>query len=183
MTTCSKRPCLSSRRRSCLLNRNGAAIVEFAGFLPFLVITMLGLADLGILLQKKVTLIHISREAAGAFSRGSSYTETFNAVVTADGDLDLDGPNGKIILSEIKLDDEGNPVLIRQQMRGNLVVEPLVGTLPPGSPEAPAIVPNGQLLPANMTLYVVEVYSQRSLVIGLGWSDRATTVLSSLAAF
>jgi len=165
------------------LGRQGAVLVEFAAILPFLVIAILGLSDLGTLLEKKVTMIHIAREAAAAYSRGSTAQETINAVLDADDGLDLDGPDGKIILTEVTLNADGDPVIVAQVETGGLAVDSELGTLPPGADEAPATIPNGQELPPDMTLYAVEVFSQRALPFGVAWSERSVVTLRSLAAF
>jgi hypothetical protein len=166
-----------------VFGRRGTAVLEFAGLLPVMVITCLGLADLGILLERKVKMVHIAREAASHFSRGADYNQTFNAIASADGPLDLDGALGKIILTEVELNNDGDPVIIRQEERGNLGVSSAIGTLPPGWPSSPATIPNGQELPADMTLYVVELFSGQGLLVGQAWADQDLVILRSIAAF
>ena len=79
----------------------GGSMIEFAFILPILLTIILGLVDLSFLLSNQINLTHICREAAGALSRGSSFNETFSAILSADGSLDLGGDGGMIILTEI----------------------------------------------------------------------------------
>jgi Flp pilus assembly protein TadG len=165
---------------------SGNALIEFALLLPFLLVLVLGMVDLSFLLGRKLTLTHLSREAASGLSRGSTFDETFAAVLAADGDLALDGPSGRVILTTVTADAGGATAITRQERRGGLGASSAVGFLGTGQSSAPATIPNGAALPAGMTLSVVEVFSQQPLVAGPfigGPGAGGTLVLRSLAAF
>lgn len=162
----------------------GTAVLEFAVFLPFLILALVGFVDICLLLSNQINLSHISREAASSMSRGASLAETAGVIVQAEGNLGLDGPGGRIILTEVFRPTGGAPVIVAQQSFGGLQQSSAVGTLPPGDDSAPAAIPNGAELPEGMTLSVVEVFSQQGLFGGPELTGTlATLTLSSLAAF
>ncbi|HST10261.1 MAG TPA: TadE/TadG family type IV pilus assembly protein, partial [Terriglobales bacterium] len=92
-----------------LRSNRGSAIVEFAIALPLLLLMLLGLVDLCVLLDAKMRLICLGREAANVLSRGADFPQTFAAIENADGKLELDGANGCIILTRVSLDNKGKP--------------------------------------------------------------------------
>jgi hypothetical protein len=164
--------------------RAGQAVLEFAFVLPIFLIVLVGLAELGIYLSRQISLIELSREAAGVLSRGASFDETFDAILNADGDLDLSSTEGKIILTEIELNPSGNPIITRQETRGSLGESSAFGYLPPGQESAPASIPNGMDLPDGMKIMGVELFSrQQPLGTEFSISGLEPIVLSSVSAF
>lgn len=164
--------------------RAGQAVIEFAFVLPVFLIVLVGLAELGIYLSHQISLIELSREAAGVLSRGSSFDETFEAVLNADGDLDLSGSEGRIILTEIELNQAGNPIITKQEKRGGLGRSSAFGTLPPGQSSAAATIPNGMDLPDGMKIMGVELFArQEPLGTAFSISGLDPIVLSSTSAF
>jgi len=162
----------------------GGSTIEFAFILPILLTIILGMIDLSFLLSNQINLTHICREAAGALSRGSSFNETFAAILTADEALDLDGGDGRIILTEIRDDGSGHPMITRQETRGGLSEGSQFGTLPGGQDEAPATIPNGMSLPAGMSLWGVELFSKYEHLGGtFVFEELDNTVLKARAAF
>ncbi|HKW15341.1 MAG TPA: TadE/TadG family type IV pilus assembly protein [Candidatus Krumholzibacteria bacterium] len=166
-------------------SNRGTAIVEFAIALPLLILMLLGLVDLCVLLDAKMRLICLSREAANVLSRGADFQSTFTAVENADTGLDLNGANGCIILTRIALDPKGRPIIIAQQTVGGLSHASAVGTLPPNAPSAPAAVPNGRTIPPNMSLVIAEVYARKDHFYGNSGllPGGGSIVMGSLAAF
>jgi hypothetical protein len=165
-------------------SRAGQAIIEFALALPIFLIVLVGLAELGLYLSRQLVLVGLSREAAGVLSRGSTFDETFDAILNADGDLELSSSEGKIILTEIALSPSGTPMITRQVARGGLSRASGFGTLPTGQTSVPATIPNGMTLPEGMTLMGVELFS-RQLPLGNGFSIAGVrpVILSSMSAF
>ncbi len=174
----------TGQARTVCRRQQGSAVIEFAFFLPFLILLLLGTVDVFLLLSDQINLSHVSREAAGFLSRGATLEETLAAVVTVDGSLDLDGSNGRVILTEVMRPQGGAPVIIGQTVSGSLSVSSRVGQLMQNQTTAPALVPNGMQLPEGMIMSVVEVFSRRSL---FGNAERSGTLpsvtLRSLAAF
>lgn len=167
-------------------NENGNALVEFAFVLPFLLLLLVGMADLCLLLGNQLQLVHLSREAANVLSRGAAFQETFAAITQADGTLELDGESGRVILTRIALDPNGRPVIVEQHTIGGLDRTSTVGTLEPGAQSpVPANVPNGRTVPSNLSLVVVELFCERPHLLGATRlaPGQGTIVLSSLAAF
>jgi Flp pilus assembly protein TadG len=156
----------SSRRRPHSKRERGGALIEFAFLLPIFVVLSLVLANLSLLLDDQMSLIHLSREAAGVLARGAEIQETIDAIVAADGDLDLDQVGGRIILTQITTDSDGDPVIIAQRSAGGLNRSSSVGTLPVGAPSAPAMIPNGRTLPGGSLLVVVELFASQDHFLG-----------------
>ncbi len=149
------------RRLNLSMNRKGTAVIEVALLLPLLLVLFLCMVDVCVLLDSELRLIHLGRESANVFSRGAGIDETIAALANADGSLALDGPNGRAILTKISLDAHGDPVITAQRAIGGLNRSSAVGTLPPGATSVPATVPNGRKVPRNMSLVVVELFSQQ----------------------
>lgn len=173
------------RNVNLLGSNRGVAVVEFAIALPFLILILLGLVDLCVLLDAKMKLVCLSREAANVLSRGAGFQQTFLAIENADGALDLDGPNGCMILTRISLDANGNAIITAQQTIGGLKHTSALGTLPPNAASAPATVPNGRTVPPGMSLVVAELFSQHEHFYGKSGliPGGQTIVMGSLAAF
>jgi len=166
-------------------SRRGSALVEFAIVLPFLLLIFLGLADACLLLDDQLSLVHLSREAASVLSRGADFRQTFDAITRADGLLDLDGTEGLIILTRIALDKSGTPIIVQQERRGDLDAASVIGTMSAGTTCVPATIPNNRTMPNNMSLIVVELFSQQHHFLGsTGFAPgNGTIVLTTLAAF
>ncbi|MFH1680018.1 MAG: TadE family protein [Candidatus Eisenbacteria bacterium] len=174
----------SRGRRIAARGRAGQSVLEFALILPIVLGLFLGMVELGLFLYREVTLTHLSREAAAFLSRGASFEATFDAMGNADGNLELDGPKGRIILTEIQRPGEGDPVIIRQEARGGLSRLSAFGSLLGNQPDALATVPNGMTLPPGMSLWGVEVFSQQEPLAGsLSIGGSNSLVLHGMAAF
>jgi Flp pilus assembly protein TadG len=143
-------------------NDRGNAVVEFAVLLPVLILVVIVLADLCLLLDHQMRLIHLSREAASVLSRGATFDETFTAITNADGPLFLDGARGRIILTRVVLDRNGNPVVGEQRSMGRLDHASAVGD----GQGSPATIPNGRNIPGKMSVVVVELFSQQRHFMG-----------------
>jgi len=167
------------------MNERGTSVLEFALLLPLLLLLLIGMVDLCVLLDSELRLTHLSREAANVFSRGAGFDETFAALTNAGGSLQLDGPTGRVILTKISLDNEGDAVITAQRAIGGLNRSSAVGTLPPGASSTPAVVPNGRRIPPNMSLVVVELFSQQQHFYGRTRlaPGQGTIVLGSIAVF
>jgi Flp pilus assembly protein TadG len=167
------------------MNHKGTSVLEFALLLPLLLLLLIGMVDLCVLLDSELRLTHLSREAANVFSRGAGFDETIAALTNAGGSLQLDGPTGRVILTKISLDKEGDAVITAQRAIGGLNRSSVVGTLPEGASSTPAIIPNGRRIPQHMSLVVVELFSQQQHFYGRSGlaPGKGTIVLGSLAVF
>jgi Flp pilus assembly protein TadG len=164
-------------------SEKGSALIEFAALLPFFLIVLVEMVDLCLLLDQQLSLIHLSREAASASSRGSSFTQTLKAITQADGNLSLDGAGGKIILTSVSLDGQGRPVITAQQSIGGLSRSSVVGTMSGSGTRA--TIPNGRSMRTNSSLVVVELFSQQQHFLGNTklYPGQGGIVLHTLAAF
>ena len=164
-------------------SERGNAILEFALLLPLLLVVLVEMVDLCLLLDQQLRLIHLSREAASAASRGSTFTQTFKAITQADGNLGLDGAGGKIILTSVSLDAQGRPVITAQQSIGGLSRSSTVGTM--GGSGTQATIPNGRSMRTNSSLVVVEMFSQQQHFLGTTrlYPGQGGIVLHTVAAF
>ena len=167
------------------LNCRGTSVIEFALLLPLLLLLLIGMVDICVLLDSELRLTHLSREAANVCSRGAGFDETFAAITRAGGNLGLDGPTGRAILTKVSLDGDGTPIITAQRSIGGLNRSSAVGTLPPGAESVPAVVPNGRTIPRNMSLVVVELFSQQQHFYGRSGlaPGKGAIVLGSLAVF
>jgi len=167
------------------MNHKGTSVLEFALLLPLFLLLLIGMVDLCVLLDSELRLTHLSREAANVFSRGAGFDETIAALTNAGGSLQLDGPTGRVILTKISLDKDGDAVITAQRAIGGLNRSSSVGTLPPGASSTPAIIPNGRRMQRHMSLVVVELFSQQQHFYGRSGlaPGQGTIVLGSLAVF
>jgi len=172
-------------RNRLLGNQKGSALIEFALMLPILLLVLVVMVDLCLLLDEQISLIHLSREAGGALSRGAEFHETFNAITMADGHLNLDTADGQVILTRVAYDENGVPAIIAQESIGSLGRASSVGN----ALADPAQMPNGRTLPSNVPLVIVEVFSRQqhflaSLLGGIGFgAGQGQLILNSRAAF
>ncbi len=82
-------------------SEQGTTAVEFALFLPLLVVLVFGMIDFGLMLWQKEVLVNATREGARQgilFGSGNGQTEIETAVAQAvnDGGIDASGLNVKV---------------------------------------------------------------------------------------
>jgi Flp pilus assembly protein TadG len=91
------------RQRKQKLSEAGQGLVETVLILPFLLILIIGIVELGIVLQRQITVVNAAREGArfGAFGGPTEnvYTQTVNAATQ--GFLEIDRLKVGIIRAEI----------------------------------------------------------------------------------
>lgn len=137
-------------------SRSGQALVEFAISFVMLLTLLFGLIDFGRAIYTRQIMVNLSREAANLASRGTSLSNTFDAVRTSALPLDID-TKGYVILSVIFRDTNSVAVVTNQLAGGGLqtgsrVAAGGVGTTPVLPATNPALP-----LPKQM-LYVAEIY-------------------------
>ncbi len=171
---------MRDRRRG----ERGNALIEFALLATLMAVLLYGMIDICFLLGAKVTITHLSREAANALSRGSTMDETLAAIRNADDNLALDGPDGRVFVTLMSTNVDGDAFITGQQRMGALDVTSRVGTY--GGPATPGQIPNGQLVAPNTPVSVVEIYARRRLFAGQligGIGSGGTIVLRAAGAF
>lgn len=163
----------------------GSALVEFALLLPLFVLLLILMVNLSQLLDRQISITHLGREGASVLSRGADLQGTIDAIVNAGDHLDLGGAGGRVIVTRVTTDTNGNPIITAQRTVGGLARSSSVGTLPPGAPSSPATVPNGRTLSPGSSLVVVELFSLQDHFLGLLpiAPGQGTIVVHSRASF
>ena len=165
-------------------NERGHALLEFTALLPLFIMILVGLVDISVLLSRQITISHLSRETASFVARGAEMSDALTALLSSDGSLDLDGPDGRVIVTRVSRDTNGVPMIVEQQIIGGLGASSVIGRLPGNARETPAALPNGVDVPVGTHIAFVEIYSRQSL---LGNQQLSRTlpslVISSMGAF
>lgn len=149
------------QRRHCN-RRAGQALVEMALVSLLLTMFLFGLIDFGRAIMAQQVLVNLSREAANLASRGTTFTDTLDAIVASSGSLDIE-ENGYVILTEVTKDANGSITITQQQARGNQPSSSRVGTLC-----GPASLPNNAIPAPGRKLVVAEVFVQYAPITPVG---------------
>lgn len=153
------------RRHNRMLRRatqdvSGQAVVEFTFVAFMLIVMMFAVIDFGRAIYERQILTNLSREGSNLFSRGTTITNTVNAVIASANPLNIT-TSGKVIVTAV-YNLNGTMVVTNQLAQGGITATSKIGT-GKGSP-ANIPVTNPQIPPVGQTLYVTEVfYSYRPI--------------------
>ena len=104
----------------------GAALVEFAVVLPFLLLILMATIDFGHLIQTRLIITNVSREGGSIASRAQTITSDNTDMVVASGaPLQLSGADGRVYITRIKAGinkDSPKPTILTQLTSGGLSV-------------------------------------------------------------
>lgn len=194
-----------------LNRRRGNAVVELAITMPVLVFALFGVVTGGLVFDRYMTVVQLSRNAASMFSRGTNFALDNNKDLLLFGqelDITRDGGDGVIYLSRVVLAPDGTPnqgqlVVAERHVVGDPdFASSAIGTpnqsiwpdpgkpAPTGDvknyfqhPSAVAAVPAAlTTLPLGESMFIAEVYhSADSLSFGKVWGNAKR--MSAIAYF
>ena len=111
-------------RRKGLAGSSGAALVEFAVILPFLLLLILAVIDFGHLIQTRLIMTNVSREGGSIGSRQDPLDAGMPDMLVASGrPLDFAGVDGKVVITRIEAGKSAqapSPTITQQYQRGGL---------------------------------------------------------------
>lgn len=187
--------------RSQSRSRRGNAVVELAITMPVLVLALFGVVTGGLVFDRYMTVVQLSRNAASMFSRGTNFSLDENKDLLLLGqelDITRTGGAGAIYLTRVVLApagtaNDGQLVIAERHVIGDPDFAPsLIGTPNPSiwpDPDKPA--PTGDVksyfedssavanvpaalstLPLGESMYIAEIYhAADNLHFGDFWGD------------
>jgi hypothetical protein len=185
----------------------GQSIVEFALVLPFLVVLVLGLTELGYALLDSHIVTKLTRESSNLISRDSSLQDAATAITSMSSrPVNFTNGSSKIIFSVIRKVDTtgaanyGKPVLYQRYTYGSFGGSSALTTSGAGSfggaPDYQAAnsdsdtrlqvtnLPNAASMPLGGMTYVTEIYTRHTLITPLDrFGITVPTSLYSIAYF
>lgn len=194
-------------RRAMRSRASGQSIVEFAVVLPFLVVLVLGVAELGYALLDSHVVTKLTRESSNLISRDSSIQDAVTAMVSMSSrPVNFTDGSSKIIFSVIRKVDAsgaanyGVPVLYQRYVYGSYAGTSALITSGSGSfggaPDYLAAnsdsdtrlqvtnLPNAASMPLGGMTYVTEIYTRHALITPLNrFGITVAQTLYSIAYF
>jgi len=139
-----------------LEDERGAALIELAICLPLLLILVFGLIDFSQIIFDNQVMSGLSRQGSDLASRGTTLTNTVSALVIQGASLNI-GMQGRIIVTEVANDVNGNPQIVDQvESPTGISVTSAVGSGIGNRASMPSSA--STVLNAGQTLYVTEVF-------------------------
>jgi hypothetical protein len=187
--------------------QRGQSIVEFALVLPFLVVLVLGLTELGYALLDSHIATKMTRESSNLISRDSSLQDAATAMTTMSSrPINFTNGSSKIIFSIIRKVETvgaanyGQPVLYQRLVYGSYPGSSALTTSGSGSfggaPDYIAAnsdsdtrlrvtnLPNAAQMPLGGMTYVTEIFTRHTLITPLDrFGITVPTSLYSIAYF
>lgn len=97
---------MDQQRRS--VTGRGQALVEFAVIVPFLLVLVMGLIDLGMALQAKIAITNAAREGARLAARGNIFSDAQVLQVVRDQSRGVDiASNATVLLTTVRCSASG----------------------------------------------------------------------------
>lgn len=138
--------------RALLGDERGQELVEMVIVLPLLLLTVLGIAEIGHVFTINHGMAALSRESANLAARGTSLAQAAQIAVTTGDDILL-STNGGAIATRLRVQG-GTPVVIAQAAFGSVGASKM-GTI--GDSAAPL---TGVAFADGRVLYTVEIFYQ-----------------------
>ena len=188
-------------------NARGQSIVEFALVLPFLVVLVLGLCELGYALLDSHIVTKLTRESSNLISRDSTLQDAATAMTSMSSrPVNFGNGSSKIIFSVIRKVDTvgaanyGQPILYQRYVYGSFAGSSALTTSGTGSfggaPNYQAAnsdtdtrlrvtnLPNPAAMPLGGMTYVTEIFTRHTLITPLDrFGVTVPTSLYSIAYF
>lgn len=177
-------------RRTVRSSASGQSIVEFALVLPFLVVLVLGIAELGYALLDSHIVTKLTRESSNLISRDASIQDAVTAITgMSSRPVNFTNGSSKIIFSVImkvatpSVPNSGKPILYQRYVYGSFPGTSALTTAGTGgfggAPDYQANnaetdtrlqvtnLPNAAGMPDGGMMYVTEIYTRHTLITPL----------------
>ncbi len=137
-------------------DERGGALVELAVCLPIMFVLVFGLIDFSQIILDNQVMSGLSRQGSNLASRGTSLTDTVAALDIQGASMNM-GTRGRIIVTEVANDVNGNPQIVGQvESPTGIRVTSAVGARIGKRATMPSSA--STVLNAGQTLYVTEVF-------------------------
>jgi Flp pilus assembly protein TadG len=133
--------------------QRGQAILEFALIAPMLVVMALAVVDFSRAIYDQQVITHLTREGSDVASRGSSASDSMNAVLSADSPLNL-ANNGCVIVTAVTNNSGVLTISDQASSPGCTAGSSKVGT----GIGAAAVLPAAAIPPSPQSVFVTEVF-------------------------
>jgi Flp pilus assembly protein TadG len=151
MTTSRIRRSISSNR---IADQSGQAMLEFAIIASLLIILVFAIIDFGRAFNQMQVMVDLTRQGSNLASRGTSLTNSVNAVVAGDAPLNLN-TSGEVIITSVTNNASGN--IITGQVAAGATSQPSqIGTGVGTTANIPTAAT--QMMQPGQTIYITEVY-------------------------
>jgi Flp pilus assembly protein TadG len=151
MTTSSSGRSISSSR---MADQSGQAMLEFAIIASLVIVLVFAIIDFGRALNQMQVMVDLTRQGSNLASRGTSLTNSVNAVVAGDAPLNLN-TSGEVIITSVTNNASGN-IITGQVAAGATSQVSQIGTGVGTTANLPTAAT--QMLQAGQTIYITEVY-------------------------
>jgi Flp pilus assembly protein TadG len=142
-------------------------LIEFTLMAVILLVLVFGIIDVGRALYQHQILINLSREGANLASRGTSTTNTVDALVVSANPLNITN-DGRIILTLIQRQPDLSLKVVEQYASGGLSDRSRVAPLGRITPSAAIKIPSNVIPQPNQALTVAEVFYTYTAITPLG---------------
>jgi hypothetical protein len=169
---------------------SGQSIVEFALVVPFLVVLVLGIAELGYALLDSHIVTKMTRESSNLISRDASIQDAVTAMVgMSSRPVNFTNGSSKIIFSVVmkvatpSVPNSSKPILYQRYVYGTYAGTSALTTAGTGSyggaPDYQAAnadtdtrlqvtnLPNAATMPVGGYMYITEIYTRHTLITPL----------------
>ena len=137
-----------------IADHSGQAMLEFAIIASLVIIMVFAIIDFGRALNQMQIMVDLTRQGSNLASRGTSLTDSANAVVAGDAPLNLN-TSGEVIITSVTNNASGN-VITGQVAAGATSQASLVGTGVGTTANLPSAAV--QMLQPGQTIYITEVF-------------------------
>jgi Flp pilus assembly protein TadG len=151
MTRSTNHRCLGKKRG---VGQSGQAMLEFAIIASLVIVIVFAIVDFGRALNQMQVMVDLTRQGSNLASRGTSLTDSANAVVAGDAPLNLN-TSGEVIITSVTNNASGN-VITGQVAAGATSQASRIGTGVGTTASVPTAA--AQMLQPGQTIYITEVF-------------------------
>jgi hypothetical protein len=141
-------------RRIVAAGKSGQAMLEFALIASLVIILVFAIIDFGRAFNQMQMMVGLTRQGSNLASRGTSLTDSVNAVVAGDAPLNLN-TSGEVIITSVTNNSSGN-IITGQVAEGATSQASLIGTGVGATANIPTAA--AAMLQPGQTIYITEVF-------------------------